>query len=247
MSDNTEEVKNEKSAFGENFDFKKEYSDEFYEQYIKNFVPTEKKRLLYRFFKRIFDVVMSLLFLVILIPLFLVVSIAIKCDDPEGSVLFKQKRMGKNGKIFNCIKFRSMKTSAPHDTATSCLDDSARYQTRVGRFLRKTSLDELPQLWCVLVGTMSFIGYRPLCLTEKKCNDMRDKLGVFSLKPGISGYAQVHGRDGVYYKNKAIMDAYYVKNASLWFDLKLIFQTIAVIFTRNGNDDDRNAKKVDAE
>ena len=123
------------------------------------------------------------------------------------------------------------------DIATANLTDANEKITKTGKFLRLTSIDELPQLWCVFIGTMSFIGYRPLVLTEEKCNEMRKRLGVFAMRPGISGYSQVRGRDDVYYKNKAIMDAYYVKNASLAFDLKLIAQTVSVVLKRDGNSD----------
>jgi len=98
-------------------------------------------------------------------------------------------------------------------------------------------LDELPQLWCVFVGTMSVIGYRPLVLTEVKCNEMRRQLGVFEALPGISGYAQVEGRDDVYYKNKAILDAMYVKNASIWLDIKIFVKTFVVVLKKKGNRD----------
>ena len=150
--------------------------------------------------------------------------------------------MGKDGKVFTCYKFRSMKTDTPRDTATSLLTNPGQYLTRVGRVLRKLSLDELPQLWCVLIGTMSVIGYRPLVLTEAKCNEMRRRLGVFEMRPGISGYAQVQGRDDVYYKNKAILDAEYVKNASLGFDIKILFKTVAVVLKREGNDSEKIKK-----
>lgn len=222
------------------FDFSVNHSDAFYEQYIEQFVPNTERRFFYRFFKRMFDIAFSLLALSLLSPVLLVIAIVIRMDS-KGSVLFRQKRMGRGGKIFNCYKFRSMRTDAPHDCATSLLKDAQQYQTRVGGFLRRTSLDELPQLWCVLIGTMSFIGYRPLCLTEENCNEMRKRLSVFSLRPGISGYAQVHGRDAVYYKNKAVLDAEYVKSASLLGDLRLIFQTVFVVVKRVGNSD--NAKK----
>lgn len=231
-----EEGTEDRYVAGEPIEFTKKYSDDYYGQYIENFVPNKKRRLFYRFLKRSFDIVASFLMLLILLPLFLIIAIAIKCDS-KGGVIFKQKRIGKNGKEFYCYKFRSMKIDAPHDCATSRLENPEQYQTRLGRFLRKTSLDELPQLWCVFIGTMSFIGYRPLCVTEEKCNEMRKVLGVFALMPGISGYAQVHGRDNVYYKNKAILDAEYVKKASLWLDLKLIFQTIGVVLKRDGNND----------
>ena len=224
----------EQYVVGEKFDHTVVHSDAYYEQYIQNFVPNKKKRVFYCFVKRFFDIVVSLLLLIVLSPLMLIIAIAIKCDS-KGSVIFKQKRMGKNGTTFTCYKFRTMSLDAPSDCATSRLENPEQYQTRLGRFLRKTSLDELPQLWCVLVGTMSFIGYRPLVLTEEKCNEMRRRLNVFSVRPGISGYAQVLGRDDVYYKNKAVLDAEYVKRASLWFDIKLMCQTVIVIFKSEGN------------
>lgn len=233
-----EEVVEEQYIVGEPFDHTIEHSDTYYEQYIENFVPNKKKRLFYRFVKRSFDIAVSLLMLIVLSPIMLIIAIAIKCDS-KGSVIFKQKRMGRNGKTFYCYKFRSMRTDAPRDCATSRLENPEQYQTRLGRFLRRTSLDELPQLWCVFVGSMSIIGYRPLVLTEEKCNEMRRRLNVFSVRPGISGYAQVLGRDDVYYKNKAILDAEYVKNASLLFDLKLIVKTVLVVVRLKGNQDNK--------
>ena len=232
-------IAEEQYVAGIPFDHTVKHSDLYYEQYIQNFVPNAKKRLFYRFVKRSFDIVVSLLALIILFPVMLVIAIAIRCDS-KGGAIFKQKRMGKNGKEFVCYKFRSMKTDAPSDCASSLLENPAQYQTRVGRILRRYSLDELPQLWCVLVGTMSIIGYRPLVLTEEKCNDMRNRLGVFSARPGISGYAQVQGRDLVYYKNKAILDAEYVKKASLLFDLKLLIKTVVVVLKHEGNSDRKN-------
>lgn len=238
-----EEVVEEQYIVGEPFDHTIEHSDTYYEQYIENFVPNKKKRLFYRFVKRSFDIAVSLLMLIALSPIMLIIAIAIKCDS-KGSVIFKQKRMGRNGKTFYCYKFRSMRTDAPSDCATSRLENPEQYQTKVGRFLRKTSLDELPQLWCVLVGAMSFIGYRPLVLTEENCNEMRRRLNVFSVRPGISGYAQVQGRDDVYYKNKAILDAEYIKKASLRLDLKLMFQTVAVVLKCDGNRDNVTTQEV---
>ncbi len=223
------------------FDHTIKHSDEYYEQYIESFVPNTKKRLFYRFVKRSFDIIVSFLMLIVLSPIMLIIAIAIKCDS-KGPIIFKGERIGKNGKTFKCYKFRTMSIEAPKDCATSCLENPGQYQTKLGRLLRKTSLDELPQLWCVFIGKMSFIGYRPLVLSEKKCNDMRRRLGVFAMRPGISGYAQVHGRDDVYYKNKAILDAEYVKKATIWLDLKLIFQTVAVVLKREGNNDNGDKK-----
>ena len=223
------------------FDYKVKYSDEYYDMYIKNFVPNQKRRLGYRFFKRMFDILISLFGLIVASPFMLIIAIAVKLDS-KGPIIFKQKRMGRGGKPFDCYKFRSMKIDAPKNCATSVLGDPTRYLTRTGRILRKLSLDELPQLFCCLIGTMSIIGPRPLVLTESNCNDMRMKLGVFAMRPGISGYAQVLGRDDVYYKNKAILDAEYVKKASLFFDLKLIVKTVLVVLKREGNDAEKIGK-----
>ncbi|MBR6768975.1 MAG: sugar transferase [Clostridia bacterium] len=211
-----------------------DYPDEFYEEYIAKFQKNTKKRCFFRFVKRSFDIISSFIGLALLLPIFLIIAIAIKIDS-RGPVFFKQKRVGRHGRLFNCYKFRSMSTEAPKNRATSLLGNPEQYVTRVGRFLRKFSLDELPQLYCCFRGTMSLIGPRPLIPEEKGCNSMRERLGVFAMRPGISGYAQVNGRDDVYYKNKAIMDAIYVKNASLSLDLKLIFKTVAIVVTRRGN------------
>lgn len=219
--------------------------DDYYDNFIKTFVPNTKKRYVFKFFKRLFDIVASLILLILLFPLMLVIGIAIKIDS-KGPVIFAQERMGKNCKTFKCYKFRSMRTNAPKDRATSLLNHPETYYTKVGRFLRATSLDELPQLWNCLFGTMSLIGYRPLCLTEVNCNEMRKQLNVFSMRPGISGYAQIHGRDNVYYKNKAILDAIYVKKATLWLDFKLIIQTFIVVLRRDGNADGKKKNKKPA-
>ena len=232
---NAEEIAESAETFSfENFDPKKKYPDEYYEKFIAEFQPNTKSRWFYRFVKRAFDFLVSLVALIVLSPVMLIIAIAIKIDS-RGKIIFKQKRMGRNGKPFNCYKFRSMRTDTPPNCATSILENPEQYQTRVGRILRKLSLDELPQLFCCLIGTMSIIGYRPLVLTEENCNDMRERLGVFKARPGISGYAQVRGRDDVYYKNKAILDAEYVKKANLWFDLKLMFLTVWVVIKREGN------------
>ncbi|MBE5743451.1 MAG: sugar transferase [Clostridiales bacterium] len=220
-----------------NFDHTIVYDDQFYDDYISSFVPTKKNKFFYRFVKRAFDIIASSFMIIVFSLFFILIAIIIKCDS-KGPAIFKQERIGKNGKVFSCLKFRSMRIDAPKNCATSLLENPDQYYTKVGRFLRKLSLDELPQLFCVFIGTMSFIGYRPLVKSEENCNLMRAKMGVFSMRPGISGYAQVHGRDDVYYKNKAVLDAYYVKNASLWFDIKLFFQTIAVVLKREGNNCD---------
>ena len=235
-----EEVFSEAASVSVQFDeeehFEAKHEKEYYDEYIRNFVPNTKKRYFYRFVKRSLDIIVSLIALIVLSPVMLGCAIAVKCSS-KGPAIFCQQRMGKGGKPFKFYKFRSMYVTAPKECATSLLKNPENHITKVGRFLRKTSLDELPQLFCCLVGTMSIIGPRPLVLTEEKCNSMRAKLNVFSMRPGISGYAQVLGRDEVHYKDKAILDAEYVKNASLWFDIKLVFKTTAVVLKKDGNRD----------
>lgn len=237
------ELDDRQPDFEGDFDYRINYSDEYYDEYISRFEPNKKRRLFFRFVKRSFDIVMSILLMIILALPMLVIAIAVKCDS-KGPAIFNGERVGRDGKKFKCYKFRTMRTDAPRECPTSLLDNPEEYQTRVGKFLRKYSLDELPQLICVLKGSMSFIGYRPLVPTEQNCNEMRRKLGVLTMRPGISGYSQVHGRDEVYYKNKAIMDAYYVKNASMWLDLKLMFQTVWVVIRRKGNASEKQDEKA---
>lgn len=221
------------------FDYKEKYSDKSYCQYIENFNPNTKKRYFYRFAKRLFDFVFSLIALVVFSPIMILCSIAIIvemvfCKESRGSIFFMQKRMGKDEKVFGCLKFRTMKKSCNHDCATMLMGDARKQYTKVGSFLRRFSIDEIPQLFCVLIGKMSLVGPRPVVLQEKKLNSMRSKLNVYSARPGITGWAQVNGRDDVYYKNKAIMDAEYVKNASVWLDIKILFLTVKVVFSKKG-------------
>ena len=237
MNDNNVSNNNNKLLI----DYNKQYSDSFYEEYIESFEKNTKSRWFYRFVKRGFDIFSSFILISILIVPFIIIGIIIKCDS-KGPMIFKNRRVGRNGKIFNCLKFRSMSTEAPKEESTSS-GKAEQYITKVGRFIRKTSIDELPQLFNVFIGQMSIIGYRPLVPTEEKCNDMRNSLGVFKMRPGISRYSQVNGRDDVYYKNKAIMDAYYVKNASIFLDIKLMFQTVAVVLWGKSNWDKKKGKE----
>lgn len=233
-----EHINDKKFKFPKEFDPSKDYSDEFYEEIKKVFLPNKKKRYFYRFIKRCFDFFVSLLSIILLSLVFIIVAIAIKVDS-KGPVVFKQDRMGKEFKPFKCWKFRSMAVEAPKNMSTEDMEKGKSYVTKVGKFIRKTSIDELAQLFNIFFGKMSIISYRPIILTEDKLNNMRNELGVFSIKPGITGYAQVHGRDNVTYRNKALMDAYYVKHASLWLDFKLIFGSAVVILSRKGNRDNK--------
>lgn len=195
--------------------------------------PKTLKRLSYLFTKRIFDVLTSLVAgLVLLLPM-LVVALIIRMDSP-GPAIFKQKRMGKDGKVFTMYKFRTMRKDAPSDVASREFLDSKSYITKVGAFLRRTSIDEFPQIINILNGTMSWVGYRPVCLTECELNQMRKEKGVFEMRPGITGYAQVRGRDNITPTIKANMDAEYVAKSGVKMDLWCLLATIKIVFTGEG-------------
>ncbi len=178
------------------------------------------------FFKRLFDFVFSLIAIIILVIPMLIIAVAIKIDSPEEPVLFKQVRVGKNDVPFTILKFRSMRKDAPHQMATENFRNPEEYITAVGKVIRKASLDELPQLFNVLKGDMSLIGPRPLIPTEKDVLEMRDEYGASRILPGITGLAQVHGRDEVTDENKASYDNKYALNISLLLDISIFFKTI---------------------
>ena len=185
----------------------------------------------YRFLKSIADFLIALIGLIVLSPLFVIVAIAIKIDS-KGPVFFKQKRIGKNGKLFTCIKFRSMSTEARPDVAGYEYAEAKSYITKVGAFIRKTSIDELPQLFNMLTFKMSAIGYRPSQPSEHELNNARESYDMYQTKPGVTGWAQVNGRDilAAQPTQKAAYDAYYLKHFSLWLDIKIFFMTIIKVF-----------------
>lgn len=185
------------------------------------------------FFKRFFDIVLSLLAIVLLSWLFIIISFAIVIDDP-GPVLFTQKRVGKNKKLFKILKFRSMKMNTPHDTPTHMLKNPDQYITRVGKFLRKTSLDELPQIFNILVGQMSIIGPRPALWNQDDLVAERDKYGANDVRPGLSGWAQINGRDELEIQVKARLDGEYVEKMSFAMDWKCFWKTIISVLKREG-------------
>jgi len=185
------------------------------------------------FFKRFFDIVLSLLAIVLLSWLFIIISFAIVIDDP-GPVLFTQKRVGKNKKLFKILKFRSMKMNTPHDTPTHMLKNPDQYITRVGKFLRKTSLDELPQIFNILVGQMSIIGPRPALWNQDDLVAERDKYGANDMRPGLSGWAQINGRDELEIQVKARLDGEYVEKMSFAMDWKCFWKTIISVLKREG-------------
>ena len=176
--------------------------------------------------KRVIAIIMSLCGIVCLSWLYIILIIAIKIDSP-GKVFFKQKRIGIHKTYFQILKFRTMRTDTPHDMPTHMLENPDQYITKVGRFLRKTSLDELPQLFNILVGDMAVIGPRPALWNQFDLIEERDKYGANDVRPGLTGWAQIHGRDELEICVKAKLDGYYVQHMSFWMDVKCFFGTIA--------------------
>jgi O-antigen biosynthesis protein WbqP len=171
--------------------------------------------------------------IIIFFPLFLLLAFAIYMDDP-GPIFFKQKRVGKNKKLFNILKFRSMKMSTPKDVPTHLLENPEQYITRVGRFLRKTSLDELPQIFNIFVGHMSIIGPRPALWNQYDLIEERDKYGANDIRPGLSGWAQINGRDELEIPVKAKLDGEYAKKMGFITDVKCFWGTVISVFKREG-------------
>lgn len=182
----------------------------------------------YLIIKRIIDIFLSLIGLIFLSPGFLILIIAIKVDS-KGPVLFKQKRVGKGKAHFNILKFRTMRIDTPKDTPTHLLENPRQYITKMGKFLRKTSLDELPQIWNIFVGQMSIIGPRPALWNQYDLIAERDKYGANDIRPGLSGWAQINGRDAISIEEKAQLDGEYVRKMSFVFDAKCIFGTIITV------------------
>lgn len=200
----------------------------------KYYVQMTDKQKHYLVVRSVIDRILAGIALVILSPLFLIVSIAQKISAPDEPIFFLQKRVGKNAHCFNIIKFRTMKSSAPKNVATGDLADPQIYISRLGRFLRDTSIDELPQLVNVVNGDMSLIGPRPLVYTEREIRFLRRWYGVYQVTPGITGWAQVNGRDTVDIYDKVYYDREYVQNVSLKFDLKVIWKSVLVVLSRKG-------------
>ena len=182
--------------------------------------------------KRILDIILSFGGLVVLSPVFLWLCLWIKIDDP-GPVLFIQKRVGKDKQYFKLHKFRSMKMSTPHDKPTHMLDNPEQYITKSGKFIRAHSLDELPQIWDIFIGNMSVIGPRPALWNQDWLTACRDEYGANDIKPGLTGWAQINGRDELEIPVKAKLDGEYVKKLSLGMDIKCFLGSLHVF----GKDD----------
>lgn len=189
--------------------------------------------MVYLKIKRLIDIILSSLGLIILSPVFLVLIIAIKVDSP-GPVLFKQKRVGIHKSHFHILKFRTMRIDTPKDTPTHLLENPDQWITKVGKFLRRTSLDELPQIINILKGEMSIIGPRPALWNQYDLIEERDKYGANDIRPGLTGWAQVNGRDELPIIVKAKLDGEYVSKMSFIMDVKCLFRTIIIVLKRDG-------------
>ncbi len=185
------------------------------------------------FFKRLLDIILSGCAIVILSPLLLIIAVAIKIDDP-GPVLFRQKRVGIHKTHFFIMKFRTMKMDTPKDTPTHLLENPDQYITKVGKFLRKSSLDELPQIFQIFTGKMSIIGPRPALWNQFDLIAERDKYGANDVRPGLTGWAQINGRDELPIEVKARFDGEYVEKLSFLFDCKCFFGTIVSVLKHDG-------------
>ena len=183
--------------------------------------------------KRLLAIVLSLLGIVCLGWLLLLLSVAIKLDSP-GPVLFKQKRVGCGKSHFYILKFRTMRIDTPKDMPTHLLVNPEQYITRIGRFMRKTSLDELPQLFNILLGHMAIVGPRPALWNQFDLIAERDKHGANDVRPGLTGWAQINGRDELQIEEKARLDGEYVRNLSFRFDVRCLLATVKVVLYRDG-------------
>ena len=183
--------------------------------------------------KRVIDIIISCGVLIVFSWLYLLIIIAIKIDSP-GKVFFRQRRVGIHKTYFQILKFRTMREETPRDMPTHMLKDPDQYITRVGRFLRKTSMDEIPQFINILVGDMSMVGPRPALWNQFDLIEERDKYGANDLRPGLTGLAQINGRDELEISEKAKLDGYYVEHISFWLDIKCIFNTLFSVLRSDG-------------
>lgn len=186
-----------------------------------------------RYIKRLLDIILSGLAIVGLSPLLIFLAVWIKLDSP-GPVFFRQKRVGWDKVLFNILKFRTMRTDAPHDVPTHLLGNPERFITKLGKLLRKTSLDELPQLFNIFIGQMSIIGPRPALWNQDDLIAERDKYGVNDIAPGLTGWAQVNGRDEIEIDLKAELDGEYARNISLRMDWTCFWMTVGNVLKRRG-------------
>lgn len=189
--------------------------------------------MVYLKLKRVTDIILSFIGLILLLPVFLLLMIAIKLDS-EGPILFKQKRVGLNKQHFYILKFRTMRIDTPQDTPTHLLKNPDQWITKMGKFLRKTSLDELPQIFNILVGEMTIIGPRPALWNQFDLIEERDKYGANDIPPGLTGWAQINGRDTISIEDKAYYDGEYTKNIGIRMDIRVFMKTIVLVLQKTG-------------
>lgn len=202
-----------------------------------------KRSGFYLFIKRAADIVLSLFAIIVLFIPMVIIAIVIKLDS-KGPVFFKQRRIGKNQVPFYCYKFRTMITDAPKDCPPYMFANPEAFITKVGRVLRKSSLDELPQLINILKGEMTIVGPRPCTPKEVELIRKREQYGIFELTPGLTGWAQVNGRDEISIRGKVMRDREYAKSASIGFDLKILWLTFIKVLKREGVHEGQNEKNV---
>jgi O-antigen biosynthesis protein WbqP len=196
-------------------------------------LPINPTDTMYKPVKRCIDFALSLIGLLVLSPILLLIALIIKVES-KGKVLFTQRRIGKNKRLFNIYKFRSMRSDTPKDTPTHLLTNPERFITKSGAFLRKSSLDELPQLINILIGDMSIIGPRPALWNQDDLIAERDLYNANDILPGLTGWAQINGRDELPIDQKAKLDGDYVLKMSLFFDIKIFFLTIFKVLRSEG-------------
>lgn len=198
-------------------------------------VKLTKGQKIYLKFKFVADIIISAAAIIILLPLLLIICILQKIDCPHEPIFFVQKRIGLHGKAYNVVKFRTLKSTAPKNVATADLEDPGKYTTKLSRFIRKSSIDELPQLFLVcFTFKMSLVGPRPLVYTEREIHFLRKWYGIYQVRPGITGWAQVNGRDTVSTYDKVRYDREYLEKMSLWFDLKILWKSVFVVLSSAG-------------
>ena len=199
--------------------------------------------MIYRYhLKRLMDIVLSAIAILLLSPVMLLIAVLVR-TKLGSPVIFCQERPGKDEKIFKMYKFRSMRTDTPHDKPTHLLENPDQYITKVGRFLRKSSLDELPQLWNIARGDMAVIGPRPALWNQDDLIAERDKYGANDVKPGLTGWAQIHGRDELPIRQKAELDGYYVHHIQLKMDLECLWRTAGAVLRQDGIHEGRLEKQ----
>lgn len=192
--------------------------------------------------KRVLDTVLALFLLLLTSPIFAVAALLIKLSEPDAPVIFQQPRAGKLCRSFTLYKFRTMRVSAPADAPTWALEDADSHISPLGKFLRATSIDELPQLVNILKGDMSFVGPRPVIFQESELIEKRHQCGVYSVLPGLTGYAQINGRDDISLEEKVRLDKVYAENISFLTDASILLQTIPAVLFRKGISEGKSAE-----